>query len=98
VVEQAAKAGGELREGFMVRDLIREDGCVAGFVGENSAGETEEIRARITVVADGRKSSFGNESGFVKRWPCHRFYYYRYLFFAGMKIPAFFVSVPAARD
>jgi len=78
VVEQAAKAGGELKEGFMVRDLIREDGRVAGFVGENSSGETEEIRARITVVADGRKSSFGNESGFIKRWPCHRFYYYRY--------------------
>jgi flavin-dependent dehydrogenase len=78
IVQHAKEAGAEIREGFVVKDLIKEGGRVAGITGQDADGKPQEIRARLTVAADGRRSMFGNESGFVKSWPCNRFYYYRY--------------------
>lgn len=78
IVQHAREAGAEIREGFVVRDLIREHSRIAGFTGQDSHGRAQEIRARLTVAADGRRSMFGPEAGFIKSWPCNRFYYYRY--------------------
>lgn len=78
LVEHARKAGAEVRENFLVRELIREGERIVGFRGENGFGSVEEIRARLVVAADGRRSLFGHESPFVKNWPCNRFYYYQY--------------------
>jgi flavin-dependent dehydrogenase len=78
VVQHARKAGAEIKESFMVRDLLRDGTRVVGFRGENGSGKSEEIRARLVVAADGRRSSFGSESPFTKHWPCYRFYYYQY--------------------
>lgn len=78
VVQHARSAGAEVKESFIVRELIREGARIVGFRGENASGASEEIRARLVVAADGRKSNFGTESSFSEHWPCYRFYYYRY--------------------
>ena len=80
IVQHARAAGAEVREAFVVRDLIKDQsGKVLGFTGQQqSGGPVQQIRARLTVAADGKRSIFGNESSFVKSWPCNRFYYYRY--------------------
>jgi electron-transferring-flavoprotein dehydrogenase len=64
LAEQATKAGAEIYHGFSARDLIVEDGVVRGVrlaeVGLAAGGTpkgnhipAEEIRAPITIVADG---------------------------------------------
>jgi len=78
VVRHARGAGAEVKESFVVNELLRQGTRVVGFRGKNASGATEEIRARLVVAADGRKSNFGGESPFSKHWPCYRFYYYRY--------------------
>ncbi len=79
IVQSARAAGAEIQEGFVVRDLVRDThGRVAGFRGQQSDGRVQEIHARLTIAADGRRSMFGSESRFIKSWPCNRFYYYRY--------------------
>ena len=78
VVEHARGAGAEVKESFVVNELLRQGTQVVGFRGKNASGASEEIRARLVVAADGRKSNFGGESQFSKHWPCYRFYYYRY--------------------
>lgn len=56
LVEAAAKAGAEVREGFSVQSLIGEDGRIAGIVGRDRAGTETIERARLVVGADGRNS------------------------------------------
>lgn len=53
LVDAAAEAGAEVREGFGVQDLIVEDGRVVGIVGQD--GKVTE-RARVVIGADGRNS------------------------------------------
>jgi 2-polyprenyl-6-methoxyphenol hydroxylase-like FAD-dependent oxidoreductase len=53
LLDAAAEAGAEVREGFGVQDLLVEDGRVVGIVGRDDK-VTE--RARVVVGADGRNS------------------------------------------
>jgi 2-polyprenyl-6-methoxyphenol hydroxylase-like FAD-dependent oxidoreductase len=53
LVEAAAEAGAEVREGFSVQELLFEDGRVAGIRGRGRGGGEVSERARIVVGADG---------------------------------------------
>jgi 2-polyprenyl-6-methoxyphenol hydroxylase-like FAD-dependent oxidoreductase len=56
LVEAAAEAGAEVREGFTVEDVLIEDGRVTGIRGHAKGGTTVTERARVVVGADGRSS------------------------------------------
>jgi 2-polyprenyl-6-methoxyphenol hydroxylase-like FAD-dependent oxidoreductase len=53
LVNAAAAAGAELREEFVVEDVLWEDGAVVGIRGHQKGGPTVEERARVVVGADG---------------------------------------------
>lgn len=56
LVDAAAEAGAEVREGFTVEDLVIEDGCVTGIRGKQKDGPVVTERARVVVGADGHHS------------------------------------------
>jgi 2-polyprenyl-6-methoxyphenol hydroxylase-like FAD-dependent oxidoreductase len=56
LVDAARAAGAEVREGFVVQDLVRVDGRVAGIRGTGKGGATVTERARVVVGADGKNS------------------------------------------
>jgi 2-polyprenyl-6-methoxyphenol hydroxylase-like FAD-dependent oxidoreductase len=56
LVDAAAEAGVEVREGFTVEDVIVEDDRVVGIRGHSKGGETVTERAGVVVGADGRNS------------------------------------------
>ncbi len=59
LVDAAVEAGAELREGFSVRDLVRDDaGAVCGVRGSDGTLEVTE-RAALVIGADGRHSVVG---------------------------------------
>jgi 2-polyprenyl-6-methoxyphenol hydroxylase-like FAD-dependent oxidoreductase len=63
LVEAAAEAGAEVREGFTVEQVIVEDGRVTGIRGHGRDGGTVTERARVVVGADGRHSSVARAVG-----------------------------------
>lgn len=56
LVDAAAEAGAEVREGFAVDRVLIEDGRVVGIKGHGRDGKPIEERARVVVGADGRHS------------------------------------------
>jgi 2-polyprenyl-6-methoxyphenol hydroxylase-like FAD-dependent oxidoreductase len=56
LVDAAAEAGAEVREGFTVTEVVGEDGRVTGVRGHGRHGGTVTERARVVVGADGRHS------------------------------------------
>jgi flavin-dependent dehydrogenase len=56
LVDAAADAGAEVREGFIVEELVTEDGRVVGIKGHSKDGNTVTERAAVVVGADGRNS------------------------------------------
>ena len=56
LVDAARQAGAEVREGFTVDEVLREDGRVVGIRGRGPDGATVTPRARVVVGADGRRS------------------------------------------
>ncbi|MEX5721655.1 NAD(P)/FAD-dependent oxidoreductase, partial [Geodermatophilus maliterrae] len=72
----AATPGVEVAMGARVRDLLREDGRVAG-VRADVDGEPVEVRARLVVGADGRDSRTASLAGLPGRQqPNARFAYF----------------------
>ncbi|HEY7439884.1 MAG TPA: NAD(P)/FAD-dependent oxidoreductase [Acidimicrobiia bacterium] len=63
LVDAAAEAGAEVREGFTVEDVQVEDGVVVGIRGHGDGGARTEERARIVVGADGRNSRVARAVG-----------------------------------
>jgi 2-polyprenyl-6-methoxyphenol hydroxylase-like FAD-dependent oxidoreductase len=57
LVDAAAEAGAEIREGFTVDEITREDGRVTGIRGHDKGGATVIESARVVVGADGRHST-----------------------------------------
>jgi 2-polyprenyl-6-methoxyphenol hydroxylase-like FAD-dependent oxidoreductase len=53
LVDAAARAGAEVREGFGVDDILVEDGRVVGLRGRDAGGRIVIERARVVVGADG---------------------------------------------
>jgi len=56
LVDAAAEAGAEVREGFTVQDLVTDDQGVTGIRGHSRHGRTVTEHARVVVGADGRHS------------------------------------------
>jgi flavin-dependent dehydrogenase len=56
LVEEAARSGVEVREGFTVDELVVEDGAVVGLRGKDAAGSSVTERATVVIGADGRNS------------------------------------------
>jgi 2-polyprenyl-6-methoxyphenol hydroxylase-like FAD-dependent oxidoreductase len=56
LVEAAAAAGVEVREGFAVEELLFDDGVVTGIRGADNGGAPVTEQARVVVGADGRNS------------------------------------------
>jgi 2-polyprenyl-6-methoxyphenol hydroxylase-like FAD-dependent oxidoreductase len=56
LVDAAAEAGAEIREGFTVESIIIEDGRVVGIKGHSKDGGTVDERAAVVIGADGRHS------------------------------------------
>jgi 2-polyprenyl-6-methoxyphenol hydroxylase-like FAD-dependent oxidoreductase len=56
LVDAAAEAGAESREGFIVTEVSIEDGRVVGIKGRTKAGTLVSERARVVIGADGRYS------------------------------------------
>ena len=56
LVDAARQAGAEVRERFMVEDLVAADGHVIGIQGRADVGGRVQERARLVVGADGRHS------------------------------------------
>ncbi len=56
LVNAAAEAGVEVREGFSVDEILFEDGRVVGIKGRSKTGEPVTERANLVIGADGRHS------------------------------------------
>jgi len=75
----AATPGVELMLGLGATRLIHEDGAIAGVVAASPNGEETELRAQLTVGADGRESSIAELAAVkVKTSPHGRFAYGAY--------------------
>jgi 2-polyprenyl-6-methoxyphenol hydroxylase-like FAD-dependent oxidoreductase len=72
----AETSGVEMLLGWSAERLLREDGAFAGAVVRNPQGEERELRAHLTVGADGRDSRVAELSGVpVKTHPHNRVAY-----------------------
>ena len=59
LVDAAARAGVEVREGFTVSEVLLDDGVVTGIRGNSDGGAEVVERARIVIGADGHNSPRG---------------------------------------
>jgi 2-polyprenyl-6-methoxyphenol hydroxylase-like FAD-dependent oxidoreductase len=63
LVDAAAEAGAEVREGFTVQEVVVTDGRVTGIRGHDGNGRTVTERGRVVVGADGRHSHVARAVG-----------------------------------
>ena len=56
LVEAAAQAGAEIREGFTVEEILIEDGRAVGIKGHSAHGGSTSERAPVVIGADGLRS------------------------------------------
>ena len=56
LVDAAAEAGAEVREGFTVEEVMVENGVVVGIKGHSKGRDSLRERARLVIGADGRHS------------------------------------------
>jgi flavin-dependent dehydrogenase len=56
LVDAAAEAGAEIREGFAVEEVLTDDGRVVGIKGHSKNGDSVTEHAEVVVAADGRHS------------------------------------------
>lgn len=80
LVDAAVEAGAELREGFVVRELLTEGDRVVGIRGQPKGGTPVSERARIVIGADGKNSLVARtvEPPTYDDHPPAAFYYYTY--------------------
>jgi 2-polyprenyl-6-methoxyphenol hydroxylase-like FAD-dependent oxidoreductase len=57
LVDRAREAGADIREKFLVEDLVRDGDRVVGIRGRTGSGTVVEERAQVVVGADGRHST-----------------------------------------
>ena len=56
LLDAAAESGAEVREGFVVDEILSEDGRVTGIRGHQKGGDSITERARVVIGADGLHS------------------------------------------
>jgi len=64
LAQEAVKAGAELKTATVVADVIREGDVITGVVTEDG----QELRARLTIAADGRVSTVAKKAGLLTKW------------------------------
>jgi 2-polyprenyl-6-methoxyphenol hydroxylase-like FAD-dependent oxidoreductase len=87
LVDAAAAAGAQVHEGFVVEELLREDGRVVGVRGRAQGGEPRQLRAPVVVGADGWRSRVAAAVGppsYHERPPLLVGYY---AYFSGLPVP-----------
>jgi len=80
LVDAAVQAGAELREGFVVDEMLSSGDCVTGIRGHEKGGPPITERARVVIGADGRHSLVAKSVGpeqYDER-PSHLAMYYAY--------------------
>jgi flavin-dependent dehydrogenase len=80
LVREAQKAGADVREGFVVREVLTEDDRVVGIRGQPKGGSPVTERARIVVGAGGKNSIVARtvDPPTYDDHPPTAFYYYTY--------------------
>ena len=63
LIDAAAEAGGEVREGFTVEEVLAEDGRVQGIRGHAKGGASVSERAEVVIGADGKHSQVAKAVG-----------------------------------
>jgi 2-polyprenyl-6-methoxyphenol hydroxylase-like FAD-dependent oxidoreductase len=63
LIDAAADAGAEVREGFSVDEILFEDGVVVGIRGRDADGGSTVERATVVIGADGRNSRVARAVG-----------------------------------
>jgi flavin-dependent dehydrogenase len=66
LADEAARAGAEVRQGFVFEGVLREGDEVVGIRGRSKTGGSCEERARIVIGADGMRSAFAAAVGAEK--------------------------------
>jgi 2-polyprenyl-6-methoxyphenol hydroxylase-like FAD-dependent oxidoreductase len=66
LVDAAAEAGAEVREGFTVEEIVTSDGRVTGIRGHGKDGKTVTESASVVIGADGRHSVVAKDVGAEK--------------------------------
>lgn len=86
LVDAASAAGAEVREGFLVSDVLVEDGQVVGIRGRDASGSEVIEKARLVVGADGIRSKVAATAGAPEYYtaPAKAFGYYGY--WAGVEL------------
>jgi flavin-dependent dehydrogenase len=80
LVDAAAEAGADLREGFQVQELLRENGQVVGVIGRSAHGELLAEKAHMVIGADGKHSLVARQVGaeMYHELPTRTCFYYSY--------------------
>ena len=80
LVDAAVSAGAELREEFVVRELLFDGDRVVGVKGQHKGGPIETLRGHIVIGADGRNSLVARmvDAPTYDDVPPQAFYYYSY--------------------
>lgn len=71
ILLQEAKRKLDVKEGYFVKDLLRENGRVFGVNGETDSGEKFEFTGKVIVGADGYSSVVAHKMGLYDRDPRH---------------------------
>ncbi len=97
LVDAAAEAGVEVREGFAVEEILVDEGSVAGIRGRGRDGAALIERARIVVGADGWHSRVAEAAGAGKyrERPALSVAYYSY--WSGLPVDRFEIHIRPAR-
>jgi len=80
LVDAAAEAGAEVRQGFVVEELVFDGGTVTGLRGHARGGRTVTESARVVIGADGRNSGVAKavRAGEYNERPARAAWYYTY--------------------
>ena len=86
LVDAAARAGAEVRQGFTVDEIVVEDDTVVGIRGREAGGRSVLERARLVIGADGRNSQIAEavHAHQYNEKPALQWSYYTY--FSGLPV------------
>ena len=88
LVDAAREAGAEVREGFNVDEVLRENGVAVGVRGHGD-GREERLTARVVIGADGRNSRVARAVGSIAYNEKPRLQWSHYAYFRGLPVAGF---------
>ena len=93
LVDEAARAGAEVREHFTLQEVVIEDGTVVGIRGHGEDGQSVVERARVVIGADGRNSSVANAVGAERYNEKPMLMWAFYTYWSGLPIDTFSTTI-----